>query len=277
MGVLRILGSLVLGSVLVAAGAFVTLRVLDWRAGSAPVDEVDDGEKLDQGEAEPAPAEPADPVAANVVHYWGHARVPRRQLDEMQLEAITRELEKRWPELRRIGQRRIGEADRVAFVVEVGSRPYTFARELMTGTVIGIDGDTLAVSLDCIPRETNRHGMQCESLAAVPRSAVVGWARPEDPEQSAELGAFEPESFTRYVRAGEPIELAAQSMPETHWSVEPAGAAVVDVLEHRGNVARIVLRDVMPGRIDLALVGGSEELGEHVLGRWPIVVVAGVA
>src|SRR5690606_39871206 len=97
MAVLRTLGALVIGSLVIAAAVGLAVRLLDRRNPAATVED---------DYAEPAPerdVEFVDPTTQTINTYRSCC-VPRDQINPQQIEAIERELAERWPELRSLGR-----------------------------------------------------------------------------------------------------------------------------------------------------------------------------
>lgn len=263
------LGKLAVVGALVAVGIVVVQRY-----GARLADERDRKDEAARAERSAAEDELVDVFTrCRADRSAGYSCVSRAELGDFQVREVAAVLSKRWPMLRELGQSRIGEGDRVGVVLEVGSQPGTTTRELLTGTVIAVDGDDLIVAPSCAPRESERHGVTCQSLALVPRRTVVGWARPEDPEQDGELEHREGAARVRYVREGEPIQLSFGAATPKAWTIEPRGAAEVVELGRRDRATTIALRRTQRGRVECELHGDTE-LGEGLsLGRWRFVVV----
>ncbi|MFV8755732.1 hypothetical protein ACNOYE_34710 [Nannocystaceae bacterium ST9] len=69
--------------------------------------------------------------------------------------------------------------DRAGFLIEVDSEPETFDREIMTGMVVAMEPETLDVELDAPTGKGERR--------AIPRRAVLGWTRGQDPQRRVAL------------------------------------------------------------------------------------------
>jgi hypothetical protein len=265
--VLRKLGAMILGSLVVVAVAVLAKELLDGR-NVAPAIERD----REQPAAVSVSAELGDPTASGSNPH-PFCCVPRSQINPVQLDAIERDLGKRWPELRSLGRERVSIGDRLAFVVEAGRAAAVRDRELLTGTVLAEHEGMLIVGLGCEPRLGQQHGLCCESLTLVPREAIIAWSKADARERAAAIGTSTPLTLARFVRSGEPIKLVVHTVPGMHWTSEPADAAELDVLEHDDGLVTIALRRARPGRLDVAATAEHEAWGELDLGRWPIVVV----
>ncbi|EDM73937.1 hypothetical protein PPSIR1_14855 [Plesiocystis pacifica SIR-1] len=263
------LGKLAVVGALVAVGVVVVQRYGDYLA--AERDRKDDAERAERYAAE----DELSAVSTNcrAERWMSYSCVSRAELGDFQVREVADVLSKRWPRLRELGQSRISEGDRVGVVLEVGSSPGRKSRELLAGTVIAVDGDDLIVAPSCTPREHERHGLTCQSLALVPRRTVAGWAKPEDPEREGELEAWEGAARVRYVREGEPIQLSFGEATTRAWTIEPKGAAEVVELSRRDWATTISLRGARPGRLDCELYGDTELCKGISLGRWGFVVI----
>lgn len=249
------------------------------RREQAEAHRADAGERRTAG-VDPGNAERNDPtVPPNPTGnpFWGHCCVARSQLGLSRLMDLRHHLSERWPKLRTLSLDDIDTHDRVAFLVEVGSSPDSFAHELLTGTVVALEGEQMIVGLGCEPRHTCRHGLCCEGVTLVPRRAVLAWSAAADPERAVELDAIDDAPLVRHVAPGEPIELTVLDRPGSRWSVEPAGAAEVQVLEKSDNAATVALRPARPGPVTLTLTAPHEDWGTLQLGRWALQVESEVA
>lgn len=219
-----------------------------------------------------------DPTEREEARGQGHCCVSRGELGERQRAEVERVLFRRWPRMRQLGDEQIGEGDQVAFVVEAGSDPLASTRELLVGVVVAVDGDRLIVSPSCTPQEQERHGIACKTLTLVPRGTVIGWVREGDVERGAKLEPWMTREVVRYVRPGQPVQLAATPAQGREWVVEPSGAAtVVELGENKAGRAEqtltIALQRARPGAVVCELYGDTHLCQGARLGRWRMVVV----
>jgi hypothetical protein len=187
-------------------------------------------------------------------------------------DALTR----RWPELNRMGSDQIAAGDRVAFLIEVGTEPQTFDREVLTGVVVDADASTLDVELDA--PDGCSHGLCRGDRRKVPRRAVLGWSRAGDPQRRAAV-EWKPTPnddgvFVRHVEVGEPIALALPDQrPGMRWSVEPAGSSFRLLDVQPDNLAHVVFdRASRAGRFTVRLHADDPGWESALLGHWAFQV-----
>ena len=247
------------------------------------------GSKERHGAPEPAPAEPERPRESQPLEFEtriagasaptdpspspaARCCVDRQQLGAATLFEIQDALEKRWPKLERIGSDQIVVGDRVAFLIEIGSDPESFERELRTGFVAALDERSLTVELDPLAGA----GMNPNEGARmiIPRGAVLGWSRANAPQRRVAIEwTAKPDDeglFVRHVEIGQPITLA---IPEhragLRWSIEPAAANFRVLGVDANNLAQVVFdRGSRSGRFHVRLHADDPGWGSTAIGHW---------
>ena len=181
-------------------------------------------------------------------------------------------LETRWPKLERIGSDQIVVGDRVAFLIEIGSDPESFARELRTGFVAALDERSLTVELDPLAGAGLNPNEGARTI--IPRGAVLGWSRANAPQRRVAIEwTAKPDDeglFVRHVEIGQPITLA---IPEPRaglrWSIEPAAANFRVLGVDANNLAQVVFdRGSRSGRFHVRLHADDPGWGSTALGHW---------